>query len=95
MPFSWDAIRTDWLLNLPIHYEQDEIVDAFNTIEAQFGSEWFNRLRGQRGVLISIRLVELGNILKAIKKVPGAGNLIRDLQNWKEFGLARLMAYFF
>ncbi|MBN1357298.1 hypothetical protein JW988_00860 [Candidatus Bathyarchaeota archaeon] len=101
MPFIWKQIETNWLLNLPSDSSKIDLVEAFNSVEGEFGSNFFAKYRGFRGTYFTTLILDLHKILEEVKrgncKLPKNGELacrIRDNEMYLVSSIIRLAAYY-
>lgn len=82
MPYQWNDILQDWLLNQNLDYDPEEIVDAFNQVEKTMGSDWIGLTFGTfRGVWAAIPIIELGKMLREVEKIPDGSKLIKKIKD--------------
>lgn len=81
MPYLWNNIVKDWLLNQSLDYEPEEIVDAFNQVEKTMGPSWIGLTFGTtRGIWNAISIIELGKMLVEVEKTPNGSKLINKIR---------------
>lgn len=87
MPFEWEEIQSKWLFNLPSPFPQDEIVKAFNSVEQEFGSTFFDSYNWLRGTYIVTLVSDLDKIIEEVKKgnckLPEKGEVINQIKDNK------------
>jgi hypothetical protein len=101
MPFQWNEIQRNWLYDLPTSYSKEEIVKAFNQVEARFGSEFFDKYDWIRGNYIVTLIVDLAKILEETEKghceLPYNGEIVQKIRRndlYSASTLIRLAAYY-
>ena len=81
MPYQWNNIVQEWLLNQNLDCEPKEIVDAFNQVEKTMGSDWIGLTFGtSRGIWNTISIIELGKMLVEVEKTPNGSKLINKIK---------------
>ena len=81
MPYQWNNLVQEWLLNQNLDYEPEEIVDAFNQVEKTMGSSWIGLTFGTtRGIWNAISIIELGKMLVDVEKTPNGSKLINKIK---------------
>jgi len=95
MPLSWQEIEEDWLKGSSICFAPSLVVEAFNSVEAIFGREYLEKIR-QRGASVTLRIVELGLILKEVRLLKDSNKLLERLGKGDPSALseARLIAHY-
>ena len=68
VPWEWDEIKRDWLAGSSVAASPDEVVAAFDRVEATFGPDWINGSREEaggvsRGSLPTLHVVTLGQLM--------------------------------
>jgi hypothetical protein len=82
MPYQWNDIFQEWLLNHNLDYDPVEIVDAFNQAEKTMGSDWIGLTFGTcRGTWVTISIIELGKILGEVEKIPNGSKLVKKIKD--------------
>jgi hypothetical protein len=75
MPYLWNNIIQEWLLNQNLDFAPEEIVNAFNQVENTMGSDWISLTFGKsRGIWNTISIIELGKMLVDVEKTPNGRN---------------------
>jgi hypothetical protein len=81
VPYQWNNLVQEWLLNQNLDYEPEEIVDAFNQVEKTMGSSWIGLTFGTtRGIWNAISIIELGKMLVDVEKTPNGSKLINKIK---------------
>jgi len=85
MPFEWNQINSNWLLNLPNQYSKSELIHAFNLIEQELGIAFFESYDYFRGQYVVKLIMDLSKIFKEQKNMkmflPLNGEIYRNIKN--------------
>jgi len=82
MPYQWNNILQEWLLNQNLDYDPEEIVDAFNQVDKSMGPNWIGLTFGTfRGAITAIPIIELGKMLREVEKTPDGSKLIKKIKD--------------
>ena len=85
MPFDWDEIQSKWLFNSPSPFRQEEVVKAFNYVEQEFGSTFFDGYKWLRGIYVLTLILDLNKVIEEVKKgncrLPEKGEVVNLVKN--------------
>jgi hypothetical protein len=99
MPYEWPEIEQNWLGDGSLAASADEVLHAFNTVEALFGREWVEALRTRgggttQGAAPTLAVVALGRMLQALDGVPNIQTLLEKIRRREPDARAELMAIY-
>jgi hypothetical protein len=69
--YGWQEIEEDWLLGNQLALPHDEVVRAFNVVEARFGREWIEASRTDSGVITRGTSPTLHVVTLCVQKAGG------------------------
>jgi hypothetical protein len=101
MTWTWADIRDDWLApeGARLAHSDDEVLAAFETVEAHFGRDWIEASRREpgiddpaRGAHPTLVVTNLGNDLSLIEGARNVGRLLEKLRDRDSSARAELAA---
>jgi hypothetical protein len=95
--YNWHEIERDWLLGGKLALANDQVLHAFNLVEAQFGRGWIEATRVHggtitRGTSPTLYVVMLGQLLESLGSAPNAGHLLDKVRDGLPDARAELVA---
>jgi hypothetical protein len=99
VPWDWKRIQREWLSPGRLAASPEEIVAAFNRVEAAFDTEWMEASRRQQGwqntgPLPTLRIVIAGRLLASLEDLPGADQLMKRLSERRPSAWSELEAIY-
>ena len=93
MPWSFEDVRREWLLDNAIAAKEPEIVAAFNRCEHWLGRPWMEESRGDvRGALPTLSTLNIGRWLGALEGLAGTNGLVDKIRRHDRSAIVELHA---